>query len=112
MKQYFCHLVYFATGEGRVVSFTFIFADSEENAKVKFLNLTVCQKSIGQDFHEKSLDYFKQGVYIWEVKDENWVEIRRYLNDYLSPKMAEILEKNVKDQGQIDFFFHSYCNFS
>jgi len=90
----------------------FVFADNEDNAKIKFLNSTVCADSIGEIHHENSLNYWKIGVDIWEVKEQNWEIIRGYLNDYFSLEVAVATEKRVKDRAQIDFFFHSYCNYS
>jgi hypothetical protein len=111
-KPYFCYLSHFATGEGLIESFGFVIADNEDAAKIKFLKSTICIKYTNEDYNEDGLNFWKIGVDIWEVKDESWNIIRQYLYEYLSLGVATVVEKRIKDRAQIDFFFHSYCNYS
>lgn len=105
MKQYFCHIDYYATGEGITANMAFVVAASKDEALDKF-----CKKHL--DFQEGS-EYFKD--YVDVMDPSNALELERIedtLKGCFTKTMSRSVIRGLEAGALFDFSFQYHVNYS
>ena len=105
MKQYFCHIDYYATGEGVTANMAFVSAESKEQAAIKF-----CRNH----FHsQEGSDYFKDYTTVMDPSNPlELEEIEDTLKGCFTKTMARSIVKAQKAGALFDFAFQYHLNYS
>lgn len=105
MKQYFCHIDYYATGEGVTANMAFVVAESKDDALAKF-----CDKHF--DSQEVS-EYFKDYVDVMDPSNELELErIEDTLKGCFTKTMSRSIIKGLEAGALFDFSFQYHVNYS
>lgn len=109
MKTYFCHLGYFATGEGMTYAMSVTNAENEEDAKKAFCIKHMCNND---STNMLCLSYFSHIVVVYDMDDETkHAEIKNIMKDFFTEKNIEYMFHANKEGALIDFYYKSYANF-
>lgn len=111
MKQYFCFLEYFATGEGLTENMGFVEAKSEKEAIKIFCKEHVLSKNTCS--LEEETSFFSDLVGVYDLSNkERLADTRAILNNYFRPKVTRSILKARMTRGAIfDFNFRFYANY-
>ena len=116
MKPYFCYLDHFATGEGIVFCLGLVAAESEEQAREKFVienMLTHWNPETDATRIKEGVEYYSGGVLVYDFRDKSKRDdIKRILKDFISESHIEYILTADDNHALHRFRFHSYVNYS
>ena len=106
MKQYFCHIDYYATGEGVTANMAIVVAESKDDALAKF-----CKKHF--DSQDGESEYFKDYVDVMDPSNELELErIEDTLKGCFTKTMSRSIIKGLEAGALFDFSFQYHVNYS
>ncbi len=101
MNKYFLYFDFFEQGCGSTHSVAIIYADSKEQAVLKFMSEKAGIK-------EEYTDYFKPAVHCWDYSDKKEKkEVDAQLKQWFSPNMRRIIKDDLNGRVTrvMDFYF-------
>jgi hypothetical protein len=105
MKQYFCHIDYYATGEGVTANMAFVVAESKDDALAKF-----CKQHFNS---QEGIEYFKGYVDVMDPSNELELERIEYtLKGCFTKRMSRSIIKGLEAGALFDFSFQYHVNYS